>query len=336
MPAPVAPTIAPTVPPAIPDAERAAFEARLRALQARYHIHHPFNQRMASGQCSRAQIQGWVANRFYYQVNIPLKDAAILSNCPDRATRREWVVRILYHHGNPPRPGTAARMGGAHPRPRWQRRRARRHRSLEPARRGRGADARGPVVTADGAARGALCGRCLRQLCAAPTLAGSRVLVSDRDVRARHPPGTAGRLAAALPLGRSRGSGLFPFAHPAGAARCRAWPARHARALPHVGRAPARQAKTAVPARHPVVDARRDRKGVPRMNPCARPQLDPLYRLQWEPAQQAWVLLYPEGMVKLNDSAAAILQRCDGAHTLDMLIDELQTTFGAQDLANDI
>lgn len=77
------------------------------------------------------------------------------------------------------------------------------------------------------------------------------------------------------------------------------------------------------------------------MNPRAlpehtRPQLNPLYRLQWEPAQQAWVLLYPEGMVKLNDSAAAILQRCDGAHTLDMLIAELQTTFGTQDLANDI
>src|SRR6218665_387783 len=104
MPAPVAPAIAPTVPPAIPDAERAAFEARLRALQARYHIHHPFNQRMASGQCSGAQIQGWVANRFYYQVNIPLKDAAILSNCPDRATRREWVVRILDHDGNAAEP----------------------------------------------------------------------------------------------------------------------------------------------------------------------------------------------------------------------------------------
>src|SRR6218665_613526 len=105
MPAPVAPTIAPTVPPAIPDAARAAFDARLRALQPRYHTHHPFNQRLASRQCSRAQIQGWVANRFYYQVTIPLKDAAILSNCPDRATRREWVVRILDHDGNAAEPG---------------------------------------------------------------------------------------------------------------------------------------------------------------------------------------------------------------------------------------
>lgn len=95
----------PCAPLALPVAERTAFEARLRALQSRYHIHHPFNQRMASGQCSREQIRGWVANRFYYQINIPLKDAAILSNCPDRATRREWVVRILDHDGNAEQPG---------------------------------------------------------------------------------------------------------------------------------------------------------------------------------------------------------------------------------------
>jgi pyrroloquinoline-quinone synthase len=45
------------------------------------------------------QIRGWVANRFYYQVNIPQKDAAIIANCPDRATRRRWVQRILDHDG---------------------------------------------------------------------------------------------------------------------------------------------------------------------------------------------------------------------------------------------
>lgn len=68
----------------------------------------------------------------------------------------------------------------------------------------------------------------------------------------------------------------------------------------------------------------------------AMPRLDRLYRLQWEPAQHAWVLLYPEGMVKLNDSAAAILQRCDGAHTLDMLIDALQTSFGVTGIAGEV
>jgi len=75
------------------------FEARLRALESRYHIHHPFNRLLNSGCCSPAQIRGWVANRFYYQINIPLKDAAILSNCPDRETRRRWIQRLVDHDG---------------------------------------------------------------------------------------------------------------------------------------------------------------------------------------------------------------------------------------------
>ena len=75
------------------------FEERLRGLGERYHIHHPFNIRMNSGGCSPQQIRGWIANRFYYQINIPLKDAAILSNCPDRQTRRLWIQRLLDHDG---------------------------------------------------------------------------------------------------------------------------------------------------------------------------------------------------------------------------------------------
>ncbi|ANA32574.1 pyrroloquinoline quinone biosynthesis peptide chaperone PqqD [Ralstonia mannitolilytica] len=67
-----------------------------------------------------------------------------------------------------------------------------------------------------------------------------------------------------------------------------------------------------------------------------RPTLHRTFRLQWEDAQQSWVLLYPEGMVTLNDSAAAILQRCDGAHTLDMLIDDLQSAFGVQGIAPEV
>ena len=77
----------------------AEFEQALRAKGAYYHIHHPFHQAMYAGHASREQIQGWVANRFYYQLNIPLKDAAILANCADRDTRREWLQRILDHDG---------------------------------------------------------------------------------------------------------------------------------------------------------------------------------------------------------------------------------------------
>jgi pyrroloquinoline-quinone synthase len=78
---------------------RDEFEAQLRARGAGYHIHHPFNVRMNEGRLDPDQIRGWVANRFYYQVNIPQKDGAILANCPDRATRRRWVRRILDHDG---------------------------------------------------------------------------------------------------------------------------------------------------------------------------------------------------------------------------------------------
>ncbi len=77
----------------------AEFEARLRAMGASYHIHHPFQVMMREGKSTRAQIQAWVANRYYYQVNIPIKDAAIMANCPDREVRRHWVQRILDHDG---------------------------------------------------------------------------------------------------------------------------------------------------------------------------------------------------------------------------------------------
>jgi pyrroloquinoline-quinone synthase len=78
---------------------RDEFEAHLRARGAGYHIHHPFNVSMNDGLLRPDQIRGWVANRFYYQINIPQKDGAIIANCPDRATRRRWVRRILDHDG---------------------------------------------------------------------------------------------------------------------------------------------------------------------------------------------------------------------------------------------
>lgn len=84
---------------------REEFEQRLRAKGRAYHIHHPFNVMLNSGGASREQIQGWVANRFYYQTCIPIKDAAILANCPDRAVRRSWVQRILDHDGYGDEPG---------------------------------------------------------------------------------------------------------------------------------------------------------------------------------------------------------------------------------------
>ena len=68
----------------------------------------------------------------------------------------------------------------------------------------------------------------------------------------------------------------------------------------------------------------------------ARPALIAGMRLQYEPAQSAHVLLYPEGMVKLNGTAAAILTRCDGARTLDDIVADLERTYGASGLKGDV
>ncbi|HEX4575529.1 MAG TPA: pyrroloquinoline-quinone synthase PqqC [Gemmatimonadales bacterium] len=85
---------------------RDEFIARLQGvLERRYHHLHPFNRRMHQGQLSRAELQRWVANRFYYQRNIPRKDALILANCPDPAVRQRWIQRITDHDGAPGAPG---------------------------------------------------------------------------------------------------------------------------------------------------------------------------------------------------------------------------------------
>jgi len=60
---------------------------------------------MDAGELSREELGRWVANRFYYQRCIPLKDAAILSNCPEVEVRREWISRIIDHDGTGPGTG---------------------------------------------------------------------------------------------------------------------------------------------------------------------------------------------------------------------------------------
>lgn len=95
-----------------PGDSRAVFEDRLRGMERFYHIHHPFHIAMNEGGLDREAVQGWVANRFYYQIQIPRKDAAILSNCPDRAVRREWIQRILDHDGDQDRDAGSENAGG--------------------------------------------------------------------------------------------------------------------------------------------------------------------------------------------------------------------------------
>ena len=78
---------------------RDEFERQLRAKEKYYHINHPFHVLMNSGKLEKPAIQGWVANRFYYQTSIPVKDAAIMANCRNRDVRRMWVQRIIDHDG---------------------------------------------------------------------------------------------------------------------------------------------------------------------------------------------------------------------------------------------
>jgi len=75
------------------------FVKALRAQGSRYHDLHPFHARMNNGELSPEELRRWVANRYYYQRSIPLKDAAVLSNCPDPEVRRVWIQRILDHDG---------------------------------------------------------------------------------------------------------------------------------------------------------------------------------------------------------------------------------------------
>jgi pyrroloquinoline-quinone synthase len=83
-----------------PPLSEAAFLERLRDEGARrYHDEHPFHRRMHDGTLTRADLQRWVANRYYYQTRIPIKDAIILSKSDDPAFRRMWIRRIHDHDG---------------------------------------------------------------------------------------------------------------------------------------------------------------------------------------------------------------------------------------------
>ena len=73
------------------------------------------------------------------------------------------------------------------------------------------------------------------------------------------------------------------------------------------------------------------------MSPAhTKPAVATMFRLQFEPAQDSWVLLYPEGMVKLNTPAAEILRRCDGRRSVDEIVTELELAFGQTALRDDV
>jgi pyrroloquinoline-quinone synthase len=87
------------------DAEK--FRASLAALSDRYWGSHPFHRRLHAGELTEAELRTWAANRWYYQSVLPMKDAAIISNCPLPEIRRAWLPRITYHDG--PQAGSGGR-----------------------------------------------------------------------------------------------------------------------------------------------------------------------------------------------------------------------------------
>ncbi len=82
----------------------------LRAIGAeRYHNLHPFHRLLHDGKLTRGQVQAWALNRFYYQSQIPIKDALLLARLPTPALRREWRRRLVDHDGDAPHTGGIAR-----------------------------------------------------------------------------------------------------------------------------------------------------------------------------------------------------------------------------------
>ena len=87
-----------------------ALEAALREIGAKhYHYLHPFHKMLHSGGCTRAQVQAWALNRYYYQCSIPRKDALIVARFPDAESRRAWRQRLVDHDGEAPGDGGIAR-----------------------------------------------------------------------------------------------------------------------------------------------------------------------------------------------------------------------------------
>jgi pyrroloquinoline-quinone synthase len=85
-------------------------EAALRAIGAeRYHNRHPFHKLMRDGSLTRGQVQAWAINRYYYQRQIPIKDAYVIARLPTPELRRLWRARLIDHDGETEGTGGIAR-----------------------------------------------------------------------------------------------------------------------------------------------------------------------------------------------------------------------------------
>ncbi len=271
--------------------------ARLRAEGVRrYHDQHPFHQRMHEGKLSRAELQTWTLNRYYYQTRIPIKDAIIVSKSEEPAFRRAWIRRIHDHDGDAPDTGGLAQ---------WLR-----------------------LAEAVGLDRDevASCRRVLPgvrfacdsyvTLCRESPLV---VAVASSLTEMFAPDLMSKRIAAweaALPLGRCRGARLLPRPRAARAprrrrgARVRGRQRHLARAAGSLrGGAGAQDGDPLAPGRlreaASVVAAASSMIG-----PDSRVSLARQARLKLDPRTGRQMLLYPEKGLELNETAARVAALC--------------------------
>lgn len=74
-------------------------ESLKRIGERKYHDKHPFHTRMHEGSLSKEEMQRWIANRYYYQKCLPVKDSLVMSKLPERSDRIKWRERIVDHDG---------------------------------------------------------------------------------------------------------------------------------------------------------------------------------------------------------------------------------------------
>jgi coenzyme PQQ biosynthesis protein PqqD len=267
------------------------FEDALRAHAKHYHHQHPFHRRMNDGGSSREEIRGWVANRFYYQANIPRKDGAILSSCPDREVRRRWVQRIIDHDGTTEGTGgieSWLRLGEAVGLTREE---IEDERHLLPGVRF-AVDAyvtftrTRPWVEAVASS--------LTELFA-PDLMADRLASGLESPRRPATPNTVSRWCASTAPPRRRRRRRSRRC-PSSATCCGA---------------------CSMPSTRPMA----------RIDDTARPRLAPHVRMRFDAARGQHALLSPETVWVVNDTGAAIVELCDGRRTVAEIQAELQSRY---------
>ena len=292
------------------------FVERLRAQGARYHHLHPFHTRMDAGELTREELQRWVANRFYYQQCIPLKDAAILSNCAEVEVRREWIQRIVDHDG------TAGAAGGIES---WLR-----------------------LGEALGVTRDEL-------LSERRVLPAVRYAVDAYVTFARRKPwieAVASSLTelfgpAAIRVRLAALERHYEWIDPAGLEYFRARLVQAPRDAQYAldltverCRTPEQQdaAVAALRFKTEVLWAQLDaiERGDTQPVVMMAPRLVTGARLQYDDVREEHILLIPEGAVRLNPTAAEVLGLCDGRRSLDDIAGALSARYDGADVRNDV